>query len=252
MIHKSSRAPLRQATKGSIWAQGKHAAHYFIQKKYKWLVLIGSVIIALSISVRDRIHERERDLTEAIAEKENFGSLHELATITAMHLDDLTRLVLEHDQGGSLKKVSPGVISGMDEYHKALNEASLANAESASLAEVLPQQVELKRQIDATSRTLQDLQGAYERMRYISQRDDIEHETELEEKMAQLRPIQETIADTRKNIEMEIGRLKILYAREYILVSTLSYALIALGVGLSLGGQLIAKPGEAPELGLGG
>jgi hypothetical protein len=230
------------------------AVQKFIKRNYQWLVLFGSLIVSGTLTARDTFHDEQKSLTEAIESRKEFTRLQGLSLTT---LAEIARL-----QDMNLK--SPVAFTGGD--RKAHDE----------LVAIVTDLRELRIRVE----TVRELTGAAPFLIDVSENRVRELEqqllTEHKEADTRLRSLESGLKeqpskdelDTRtlsiavarissdvSRLEMDVNRAieeKALdYRHIYVIFSAISYGLISLGVFMSLTAQMIAKPGEAPEIKLG-
>jgi hypothetical protein len=228
-------------------------AQAFMRKNYKWFVLLGSLIVSASLSVKENFHERERELVDAIETKSNYSRLHELALNTNLHVTAVELMVTNMKVDPKLRLGSSPSMNMFDNLASVLDQLSIEIAESSGVAVLIPEDIQSRKELMALRFSLDSI-----RQRVATIIENSDHSFTKDEEGRQQVEIARFFEDAdrigqetkglKEKIYEELDKKKENYERQYLLTTWMSYGLIAVGLSLSVGGQWIAKPGEAPEL----
>jgi len=253
-ISKPDLPPTRLSKMGSA----HHKLRSLVHKNYTWVVLVGSLIVSGTLTVRDNIRDKARDFNQSMETRRFFSGLGELGNRELLHIDQLNDKVDQLASGARRSDNQALTLQLNDQVvplRRQLEQIDIDLISVSLLAELLPsehftEQEDflarssgfLKARIDALAKTeasrgdqpVKGGEATYERL----VKDIDEYGTHAK--------------GYRLMVESAAYRKAQAYERLYTLTTYLSYSLIAFGLALTITGRLIGKPGEAPEIKIGG
>jgi hypothetical protein len=234
----------------------------FLKANYKWVILIGSLIVSGTLAVRDAVHEEEKLLADTTESKRNFARLESLsqASITRLGALDkkLSRVVLTT---GDTDYKPPAIDSYIEMQIADENAmAALLRGDLDKLSELLnalhSSHGDLNSELNDCRTQMNNLEHSMSKLTSVPSPESVggihisiilfqEQEMTVSLDLWRLRGWIDALANrVDERIEMQIRY----YQRVYAVTTWLSYALIALGLSLSVTGQLIGRPDEVPEI----
>ena len=241
------------AAKNSTAYSHRDRVRRFTKKHYKWFVLFGGLVISLTLSLKERLQEREKDLIATIEAKRDHSELRELITSSSLQIVDLEHMVSSIKSTETTSPEPPGFADAMESFRRKVNELSLTVGETSALAELIYDDPDVSSKLAAlkieVNKSLIDYRSAlYNADMYFDHPTDPNNTTFIQNKALHLDDLRNDALRLKRVVEEKLEDRKRLYERQAITVSFVSYALLCVGFLLSVGGQLIGKPGEVPEI----
>lgn len=232
----------------------------FVKRHYQWIVLAGSLMVTVSLTARDSFRERSKTFEESVENERNLSRLQSLAELTNSRIEAIQTKLSENSP--TIEKGHRVVTFGensenLDRMHTQLEELAIKLEEGKELLDLEPSaDDEERRSLSGLQKRLEELkknrdltekQGA---LRTGPDPENLEPRIdELQEGTDKLRADVSEFYDFLLRV-LESERLRYQFLSS--LFSAVTYLLIAIGISISVYAQRIGKPGEVPEIKLGG
>ena len=227
----------------------------FFQYHYKWIAIVSGLVVSLTLSLRDHFHERAKDFTSSIEIAEDFGHVRELSDSTNGRLE-----VIERDIVELRKKADKPTIDSYSERNNDLELLLLFGqkellAKSAALDRLteLLSEAERKEYKDKQTGLLFEIAALtdspdlskYEGKSIKEVMEAIQ--STRRNAMRRIQSISERFDNLQKGIFQTFRERKKRYEHQERVYGFISYAIIALGVGLSLAAKVFEPDDKAIE-----
>jgi hypothetical protein len=210
----------------------------FVKGHYKSIAWVGSLLISGSLTLRDMTRDRERRFSDELGSTNHFIDLREVVEFTDYRIGDTevysTDLLKTANE--NVSKVQ-SMTKSISDLEKIDQNASLAfNTRIGALED---EREEVDREIDSASILLAT-----------------DH-TDAGKNKGELIAIQALAKSTtlghnaiflKRDIQIALGNTGLHYQLAALLSELVSFLMIAAGIGLVLGAQLIGNPKEPPDL----
>jgi hypothetical protein len=231
----------------------------FVKRRYKWIVLIGSVIISGTLAVKDTFKDQEKEFESQVEAARTYNRLQSQVEITNGQMESIDRKLAALDYTSKVKNehgFSRLDIDLLEDVHDQLDQISMKIESAAGLEEITPGKTEdLEAQRQHLERHLEDLKRDRENLISASFGDSSLPPESASEKTKTLvhqtatlsNDVSLFLAVNFRVLQEEQKRYRYLQT----LLSFASYGLFALGFLLTFFAQHIGNPDEPPEIKLG-
>ncbi len=231
----------------------RHGIEKFARSHYKWIIAIGSLIISLTLTARERLQERLRDFTNSVETAETFERLKIENRRQTETLSLQLNYIAEELKTGRPRSSIHDADGMVVQFKKVENDLTsvLNNLEGDKvLAELVPDDENLRTALKESFSRTQTLFGRvighiYENEGSVMA--DLYRSGIPRDLDTQVIALEQDENRLREEILYLIERKKELYGRRFAYISWLSYFLIALGTAVSFLGHRAGRDGELPD-----
>lgn len=231
------------------WIRG-NGLYKFAKRHYKWIAVVGGVIVSVTLTLKDQIRERDKDYASAVENAETFQRIKALNESISSKLDVLIQDInLARHKGISNTDLQQEVAAEMgQEFYSNYGALSLKLDSAGALIEIADSP-ELKARLQTLTANAKKVSAREEMVpEELITTDAVEIEHKRFDDLRELRNISERVERLSEDTMRVLEEQKQLRYRLYRMYSIISYGIIALGFVLTLSAKAFDRPGGATEI----